>query len=473
MLSSKLVEVFLSLTGYERAALRQFLLSPYHNSREDVTLLFNYLQAQVQNLNNAQWQAEAAFAAVYPAEGYDKTQFRHLMSFLLRAIEEFFVVSQTLADQSMSNKLLLRAYRQRQLTQPLDYAQARAAEQLEKQPRRAPEYWQYRFDLEDTAHYLHQTMGREKIRSLQPLADYLNIQYFSHYLRLACLMHAQQAVSQIEYKLELLPAILALLVEQPAALNEAAVALYYYYYRAISESEAVQSRAYFTRFRGLLLEATQQLEIEDMRDLYYLAINYGIRRINAELGLLRETFDLYLLGIQHGFLLENGKLHRFAFKNIIALSLHLKEFDWAHQFIDSHGQLVHQEYQNTYIHYCRSKLLFTEKKYSQAIELLQQVEYEDIFLNIDAKIMLLKIYYELDETEVLASFLSSFRVFINRKKKLLNYHIDNYKNIIKAVSWLLQVNSYSGADVAKLRLKIEGMKILTERAWLLAQLERL
>lgn len=474
MLSSKLGHIFLSLSGYERAALRHFVYSPYHNRREDVSRLFDYLHTQTQNLNHANWQQEHIFFAVYPDEPtYDKVKMRYLMSFLLSTIEEFLIVSACQNDVALRNKLLMKAYRDHQLPDQLEYVHSRAAQQLEKQPLRDAEYWHYMFHLEDTAHYLHQTMGREKILSLQPLQEYLNTEYIAQYLRLACLMYAQKAVSKIEYQLDLLPAVLDFVSNNPQMLQQVAVALYYHYYRAITEAEMSESRRYFTLFRAQLLEATHNFKVDDMRDLYYLAINYGIRRINSELGLLRETFDLYLAGLQHKFLLENGKLHRFAFKNIIALALHLKEFDWAHEFIDTHGTLLQNEYQQTYIHYCRSKLFFTQKNYGEAMQRLQQIEYEDIYLNIDAKIMLLKIYYELQELEVLDSYLSTLRVFLNRKKKLLGYHVENYKNVIRAVHWLLQVNPYSKAEIEKLRLKIQEMKVLTERAWLLQQMDNL
>jgi hypothetical protein len=474
MLSSKLGHIFLSLSGYERAALRHFVYSPYHNRREDVCRLFDYLQVQAQNLNNANWQQEHIFFKVYPDEKiYDKGKMRYLMSFLLATIEDFLIAEACQNDQSLRNKLLMAAYRQHQLPDQLEYVHQRATQQLEKQPLRDPEYWNYLFHLEDTAHYLHQTTGREKILSLQPLHEYLNTQYIAQYFRLACLMHAQQAVSKIEYQTDLLPDVLKFVENNPEVLQQVAVSLYYHYYQAITQAEPSESRRFFTIFRAQLLEATHSFRNDDMRDLYYLAINYGIRRINSELGLLRETFDLYLAGLQHGFLLENGKLHRFAFKNIIALALHLKEFDWAHEFIDTHGALLHNEYQQTYIHYCRSKLFFTQKNYSEAMERLQQIEYEDIYLNIDAKIMLLKIYYELHEHEVLDSYLSTLRVFLNRKKKLLGYHVENYKNIIRAVHSLLQVNPYSRTEIEKLRLKIQQMKILTERPWLLQQVDLL
>lgn len=48
MEDSKLVGLFTKLSGYERMNVRRLLLSPLHNRRQDLLLLFDYLQTQTQ-----------------------------------------------------------------------------------------------------------------------------------------------------------------------------------------------------------------------------------------------------------------------------------------------------------------------------------------------------------------------------------------------------------------------------------------
>lgn len=472
MLSSKSLRVYREMSGYERAALRKFIDSPYHNARADLGLFFEYLQEQMRLKERGDWRRESAYAYVYGSAAFEEAKMRYLQTFFQEILEDFLVQRQLREDEQLRNRLLVRAYRQLGLHQHLDYAHQRAQERLRRQERRDAGYWRAEYELEDVAHYLQQALGREKSRSLQPLGDALDLQYCGERLRLACIMQAQQSVTKTQYAQPLLESVLKLVKERADWQELAVVGLYYRYYRAMTE-QAEASRGHFAEFKRLLLLSTHQFELMEMRNLYVLAINYGIRRINVELSYLRETFELYTSGLAHGFLLEGGKLSRFSFKNIVTLGLHLKEFDWVRAFIDEKSHLLSAEYQQTYTHYCLSKWLFVQKQYDAALQRLQQVEYEDIFLNIDAKVMQLKIYYETDEQELLESFLSTFRVFLGRKKKVLAYHAENYKNILRFVHRLLRLNAYSRADCEKLRAKILSARTLTEREWLLTQLDQI
>ena len=83
-------------------------------------------------------------------------------------------------------------------------------------------------------------------------------------------------------------------------------------------------------------------------------------------------------------------------------------------------------------------------------------------------------YYELSEYQTLESLLESIRAYLQRKNKMLgSQHIALYKNIVRYTKKLIKVNPYNKEQVAKLRLEIEAATPLTEKAWLLKQLDDL
>ncbi len=102
------------------------------------------------------------------------------------------------------------------------------------------------------------------------------------------------------------------------------------------------------------------------------------------------------------------------------------------------------------------------------MELLATVEYDDVLLNIGAKVLLLKIYYQEGYWDSLEALLDSFRIFLGRKK-MLSYHKENYQNLITLTKRLAYLPTDKKAT-AQLREKIQQTTPLTERAWLLAQL---
>jgi len=97
---------------------------------------------------------------------------------------------------------------------------------------------------------------------------------------------------------------------------------------------------------------------------------------------------------------------------------------------------------------------------------LHQVKFDDVFLNLNARNLLLKIYLELEEYEALDAHLNSFETFI-RRKKINNPHRANYLNIIKLSRKIIQLNPHDKAAKTVLIKEIEGEKNPSTRAFLL------
>ena len=66
------------------------------------------------------------------------------------------------------------------------------------------------------------------------------------------------------------------------------------------------------------------------------------------------------------------------------------------------------------------------------------------------------------------------RAYLQRKKKLIGaQHIQIYKNTIRYTKKLVKVNPYNKAHINKLRQEIEAATPLTEKKWLLKQVDSL
>ena len=103
------------------------------------------------------------------------------------------------------------------------------------------------------------------------------------------------------------------------------------------------------------------------------------------------------------------------------------------------------------------------------MQYLQTADFKDLVNNLIAKTLLLKIYYQLGEFEILDAHLDSFRQFINRRE-LSEYHRKNYSNIVAIVKKMLGLQPGDAKGRAALREKIRATEVLTEREWLLGVL---
>ncbi|MEO6759676.1 MAG: hypothetical protein ABIO24_09510, partial [Saprospiraceae bacterium] len=91
----------------------------------------------------------------------------------------------------------------------------------------------------------------------------------------------------------------------------------------------------------------------------------------------------------------------------------------------------------------------------------------DLLLNLDSRVMLLKMYYETNEWDALDALLASFRVLLLRKKKVIGYHQSHYLNTLRYIHKLVRVNRNDKAAVAAFRAEVEANKAVIEKDWLL------
>ena len=475
MQQSKLIEVFFSLTSTERTALRKFVHSPYFNKREDVILLLDYLE-KTDNEKTEHLSKEKTFSAIFPDENYGKESdglLRYAMSFLLKLIEEFLIVREASQNELQSKIHLSSAYRRRHLGKHFKQSLEQAKIHLEKVPYRDFNYYESLFRIEQEKYLFTGDTQRNAPRNLQELSDTLDIQYIAAKLKQSCLLLAHQTVYKIGYETGLLDKLLEYVEQTPKLLEHRAIALYFYYYRAVT----TDGEDYFNRYKDMLLDSDSLFPALEMRDLHIFALNYCTKKVNLQQqgfdNYFKIMLELYKAGLKQGFWLEDGQLNPFIFKNIVSVALWLKEFNWTAKFIRDFQPYLAVQHRTAYVNFALSKLCFDQKQYDEARILLQKVEYSDIFLNLNTKVMLMKIYYELDEYDVLESFLASFRTFVNRKKQsgeLQTYHHENYLNIIRLAQKLLAFNPFDKAEKKKLKEEISGTKLLTEREWLLEQI---
>lgn len=444
---------------------RQWLASPYHNQRADLPALFGCLALAVQKGRPPEradiWQH------LFPGRPYDDQQLRLLLSYLFRSLERFLAIREFESGPFLEGRLLLQAYRRRQLPRHFAHAFRQEQKQLTRQPLRHPDYHLAHYGLELEHYQMESAEGRTRELNLQELEGQLTLAFLAMKLRQGCFALAHQAVFNTQYQLALKEEVLELAGRAPYA-ETPAVAVYYHGYRALRHPEQEEL---FPPFREKLMAALEVFPQEELRDLFLLGINLCIRRINRNRSaFLREALELYRRGIEAGILVEDGRLSRFTYNNVIGIALRLQELDWAEQFLHQYRPLLEPEQQEPTFSLNAARLAFTRRDYGRALTHLQGADYKDRINNLVAKTLQLKIYFELREFDLLESHLKAMQSFLRRNRRL-GYHRQNYGNIARFTRRLLRLPPADGAARAALRMAIEQAEPLTEKGWLMEKLE--
>lgn len=467
MKKSRLYCILIQLSTKELREFDDFVQSPYFNKRNNLVKLFQYLQYCL--FNNNPPERSIAFKKIYPKIAYDDTKLRLAMSDLLKLVERFLIQKEQEQNEIAACIQLASAYRQRNLPKQFQRTLRKLRLQQAKQIIRNDEYFNYNYQIELESFEFTSLNQRVTAESLQAISDNIDFAYLALKLKQTCFLLSHQNIQKANYRLGLIDEIITY-VRTENYLDIPAIAIYYYTYFLLTQP---QEEIHFQQLKQILGTYTEQFPRTEIRDVYLMAINFCIKKINSgHTKYFDECLDLYEEALSKELLLENGILSRFTLNNIIGLGLKRKNYQRVENFIYEYSPKIEPAYRENALNFNLARLHYERKNYAAALQSLVQVDDKDPLFTLIAKTLQLKIYYETDEFSVLEAHLDSMRTYVKRKKNIA-YHAANYLNIIKYVKKLISINPFAKSDIQKLAQLIENEEVLTEKKWLLNQLRKL
>lgn len=456
-----LVQVLSTLSRQEWRELDTWLRCPLHNKDQEVVRLFEYIRQHLP-AHALPDMAEVARETLLPGRQHPD-HLHHVSSYLMKAVSDYLLWSEQ-SQQPPSERLhrLSEVLRRRQLGKQAARYQVRALDGLYAQSNRGRWYYELNASIQQEKIHLEEWHKTLQHHNLQPLLEAQDLRFMVEKLQTGCLLLSQKAVSARQYDLGLLEMLMQV-PEQHPYLQEPAVALYYYGYRALSEAEG---EPHFQQLKSLLKQHGALFKGEELRNLYLLAINFCIRRVNrSERAFLREVFELYQTGLTQAAFLEQGQLSRFTYTNIAQAGMGLGEFEWVAQFLTEYKTFLPEAIREPVSQFNLARLYYETGQSGKAMECLLDFGYDDTVYTFAAKTLLAKIYYAQGEWDALHSLLDSISAYIRRKKEA-GYHRDSYMGFVKIMRRLLSTDLSQRAHRTALREKIDAMKVLAEREWL-------
>jgi hypothetical protein len=460
-MSQQLFALCRKLSKTEWKALHLFVAPPAHNTREDVGRLLRYLEHYLPKNKEKYVEKTFIFQKIYPERTeYDDDYWRYTTHLTHRLLRDFLVYQHAQANVIGQQIHFVQSLRERKVERNFELAWRETLQTLETQPLRNSDYYydSYRLHLEQYEFSIAQR--RTEPASFQELNDALNIFFMTQKLRQACAALSHRALSKTEFKIDFLEQVLTYIASTEKALQLPTVAAYYHIYHALTD---LNDGTHFKALKGILLDFATVFPAQELKDLYIHAINCCIKRLNAgQRDYLREVFDLYKNGLNVSIFLENGVLSRYTYNNIAMAGVGLQEFDWVEKFLTEFKPFLEEKYRESIFQHTLAMYYFKKPDYAKAQQLLQQTEFDDVLHNLDARRMLLRIYYDTQDWDSLEAHLDNFKIYLYRQKDL-GYHQENYLNLIRFTRKLLSLDYEKNA----LRAEIEATVALVEKGWLL------
>lgn len=465
MEKSRLLRLLRTLSKQELAGLKKFVRTPFFNQRKEVPALLDVLEKSLKTSRALPDKGQAQ-RQVFGKDVHDDHRVRMAMSFLYQLTGQFLAVKDFLGDRPQYQLRLAAICRKRGLPDHFAQAYGEAVRAGQQRPFRNADFFEekyqlllekYRFDAE--------TQPTDRL-DFQELSDQLDHAFLARKLWQSCFMHSHQAVHSSAYNFGLLEAALAHL-KRGGLPETPALSIYRHCWHALTDPA---EKTHFQQFKHLLTQHGELFPAEELRDLYILAVNFCIRQYNAgNQDYLAEQFELYKEGFSKKYFLTDGTLSRYTYQNAATIGLVLHELEWVEQFVHEYRPALKEEHREGLFSFNLARLEYERRNLGHALRLLQKADYKDLMLNLAAKTLQMKIFFELREFDLLESHLQAIRAFI-RRKKVMGYHRENYSNTVHFTQKLLETNLFDKVAKAALQQEIEETKAVAEKEWLLAML---
>jgi hypothetical protein len=468
MKESLLLRMWEAMPPDSRHFAGQVLRSPLFNQREELLRLLQFLEEHAaKGTTSAALSKEKAWRYLYShGEPYRDTRMRLLMADLLALLRESIALAGWIGDTAASRLPYWRQLRQFALPELLDRELVRLRKAQDRDPRRDTGYFEERYAFEQEVFQYTRQQRRLGEDNTPAVREAFAVWVALESLQQGCAQLAQQSVTarvtDIPYLAETLR-----MVDEGAFAEQPAVATWHAAYQSLSAPEDVGR---FAAFKQALQAHGGLFGPSDQRDLYILAVNVCIRRINAgDLAFVREAFALYRDGLTKKVFIENGYLSRFTYRNVLNIALALEEWDYARQHLDTFREYLHPQTRDNTWAYNLATWHFRRKEYDAAQELLRGVELPEMLENFDGRRMLAIIYYETDAIQALDALLDSFDIYLRRHKEG-GYHRLMYLHFVRYLKAIVAHPFRSVASTEKLRSRIADTEYVADREWLLSQL---
>lgn len=460
MKNSILYELLKTLTSREKNAFLNYVESPYPGARPEIARLAKYLI----DGNPAAWKSKvAAFTEVFGSTvKYHDACLRKTMEHLLRLLEQFLITEKH-TEESFNNRVrlaemlaerkqtkLFRRLTEKPLPFPADET-LWTTENFEQ----AARWCQLIYDYRSNTLREHDPELHRRITHCQTVA------LLARRLRSVCIFRSNQKDREAWPPDPLLD--WAACTPLPAADTD--LPLLQILFAGYQALDSPYETAHFAQFRDGLLSAPPCLTASERCDLLLVAINFCSKRYNTgDTTWLDTQLELYDYGIREGLLLENGWITGYTFLNIGTLALIGRRYHWLEQFIHDYRDKVEPRYRESAPAFNQARLDYALKRYNAALETLQQNIFDDLLINLSAKTVQAKCFYELHEYDLLDTHLDAMRKYIRRHKEV-GYYGERYINFIAVLRRIVRARPPRNPQ---LRSEIAAMPVLAEKEWLMA-----
>jgi len=452
MFNTKLYEIIFSLNHEEQKRLLRFLAdsSIYKDAEwQLINYVISYLQSKITNENDL--EKKIIFAKLFPGELYNEHKINKLISDCNKSVEMFIIAEYVEQRQFLQKMALIKFYQRKKMKR------------------------YFESEIKNTSQYLLKTKeSLQKLNDKVQLNEIINEQNTfsdnrqSDYLDFMESLQLYNQLAETKYTNAILIHNQEFLI--PNSCINILLDIHHQINKLLQNNLSAED---FQRCFDLLISHSEQIEGYELKDCVIILISIAIKQVHQNIdGAQLRLFELYKFLIDNNLILEEDKTITSAiYKNVTTIGLYLQKYDFVELFVEDYKNNLNEHEQEDVYSYNKAHLLYYKKEYERVLQLISTTKYKDVFYRLSSRVLLIKTYFELeksDETyfDLLANSVNAFKKYVYTNDEINNYYKIRYKNFIKYVLKLTQLNR-DKIQIQKFIDELISNKDIIEYAWLL------
>ncbi|HMQ69601.1 MAG TPA: hypothetical protein PKA90_11740 [Ignavibacteria bacterium] len=232
---------------------------------------------------------------------------------------------------------------------------------------------------------------------------------------------------------------------------------------------------HYNNLRKAFLESIHLFSREDKYFIFNDMLSWCIlKQQEGNTGYIGEELDVIKLMLEHQCLTgsETEPMNIIFFRNVIFTALDLNELDWIENFITESINNLSPQFRENMRYYSFIYIEYHKKNFEKCMEYFSYLKLENSIFKRDLRILMLKVYYELNYYENALYLLDSTRHLLSGSREISQTHKLRDSNFTKFYKKLLKITKDTDAsEIELLKKNILNEVNVESKSWLMRKTE--
>lgn len=479
MLNTHLIKILRSFSKEELTSFADFIYSPFFNKSKTVHKLWEAIKKYAPGFEHADLEKEKIFAIVFEGKEYNYGTMKNLIHSFTQLTEKFLEISIYEKDkfQQTYNSLTycLSKYFPDLFRKKFD----KSIKELENLSEGGEQHYLYKYQLQWMSAALTGLESKKDMvvfRQAESLICFFLIHLFKIKHNIMTFYIEDNFIEENDLAEMFLKNIdMNKILEGIKKVNPQDFDIVNLYYHMHLCRRDPGNDNYFLPYKEMLLNSKKYLHEDEFNSLARTFPNIMNQRAYMGIkGTKKETAEFFKFLIDSGISLGNtdSKISTTYFTAIIKYLLQVKDFEYAQRFFEKFSSDIAGKDKENLKNYYLSYLYYEKNDINSSLEYSGKIKPDVNMYKFGIKILQIKCYFELGESEPFKYTLDAYRQLIYRAD-FINESLKNYtKNFLNSVNALFEYKVFQKGNLAEIKFDIVNNK-MSNKEWILEKLEEI